>query len=160
MRVGEILARSRNRLSSYGIKYRQPFDTYYDLFLADDEIKPVQIKSVLVLTDKRPRSLVAIAYAIRLAKALNANLIAMTMGLHQELIKGEAEVNDINLTFLKVMSKPPSIGRLQEIIGQFDIGLVIMHNLYSISDDILESSPVPVLLVKVDKFFRSTGSKE
>jgi hypothetical protein len=156
MKIGEILAKSRNRLSRYGIDYRQPYDTYYDLFLANDEIKPVQINSVLVLTDKRPRSLIAIAYALRLAKGLNANLLAITRGVHQALVKGEAEIYEINLALLKTESKQPSIGYLQKIIRDFDVGLVIFHNLYELSDELQERSPVPVLIVKIDKFFKST----
>ncbi len=156
MKIGEILARSRNRLSSYGIDYRQPFDTYYDLFLSNDEIKPVQINSVLVLTDKRPRSLIAIAYALRLAKALNANLLAVTRGIHQKLVKGEAEIYGINLALLKTESKQPSINYLLKIIQDFDVGLVIFHNLYELSEELQTSSPVPVLIVKINQFLRST----
>lgn len=156
MKVGEILVKSRNRLSSYGIGYRTPYDTYYDLFLANDEIKPVQISSVLVLTDNRPRSLVAIAYALRFAEALNANLLAITRGVHQALVKGEAENYGINLALLKTESKQPSVGYILKIVRDFDVGLVIFHNLYELSDELQERSPVPVLVVKIDKFFRST----
>jgi hypothetical protein len=156
MKVGEILTKSRNRLSSYGISYRHPFDAYYDLFLADDEIKPVHIKSVLVLTDKRPRSLIAIAYAFRLSKALKANLFAITMGLHQDLIKGEAEIYNINLALLKTSSKQPSLDYILGIIREHQIGLVITHNLYTLTAELLESSPVPMMVVKVDQFFRPT----
>jgi hypothetical protein len=156
MKIGEILAKSRNRLSRYGIDYRQPYDTYYDLFLANDEIKPVQINSVLVLTDKRPRSLIAIAYALRLAKGLNANLLAITRGVHQALVKGEAEIYEINLALLKTESKQPSVDYILKIIRDFDVGLVIFHNLYELSDELQERSPVPVLIVKIDKFFKST----
>jgi hypothetical protein len=156
MKIGEILARSRNRLSHYGINYREQYDAYHDLFLANDEIKPVQINSVLVLTDNRPRSLIAIAYALRLAKVLNANLIAITMGVHQELIKGEAEIYDINLTLLKTKSNQPSIDYLLKIIRDYDVGLVVFHNLYTLSEELQLSSPVPVLIVKIDQFFKST----
>jgi len=156
MKIGEILARSRNRLSNYGIKYSQPYDAYYDLFLANDEIIPVQINSVLVLTDKRPRSLVAIAYALRLAKAFNANLLAVTMGIHQELIKGEAQLYEINLALLKTESKQLSIDYLLKIIREHNVGLVVFHNLYRLSEELLESSPVPVMIVKINQFFKST----
>lgn len=155
MKIGEILAKSRNRLSTYGIDYRQPYDAYYDLFLANDEIAPIQIKSVLVLTDKRPRSLIAIAYALRLAKALDANLLAITQGVHQALIKGEAEIYGINLALLKTVSKKPSVEYFLKIINDFDVGLVIVHNLYELSDELQERSPVPLLIVKINKFFRS-----
>ncbi|MFW9830364.1 MAG: hypothetical protein ACFFD8_01110 [Candidatus Thorarchaeota archaeon] len=160
MKLGEILTKSKSRLSSYGISYRHPFEIYFDLFLADDEIKPVHVSSILVLTDKRPRSLIAIAYALRLAKALNANLIAITLGLHQELIKGEAESNNVNLAFIKSLSKQPTIEYIQEVIQNYDVGLVVHHNLYTLLEDILESSPVPVLVVKVNKFFQSTPPLE
>jgi len=156
MKIGEILTKSRNRLSRYGIEYRQPYDTYYDLFLANDEIKPVQINSVLVLTDQRPRSLIAIAYALRLAKALDASLLAITRGVHQELVKGEAEIYGINLALLKIESKKPSVTYLLRIIRDFDVGLVIFHNMYKLSAELQESSPVPVLIVKIDKFLKST----
>jgi hypothetical protein len=156
MKIGEILEKSKNRLSSYGIDYRQQYDVYYDLFLANDEIKPIQINSVLVLTDNRPRSLVAIAYALRFAKALNANLLAITRGVHQALVKGEAELYGINLALLKTENKRPSIHYLLKIIRDFDVGLVIFHNLYELSDELQDRSPVPVLIVKIDKFFKST----
>ena len=155
MKIGEILTKSRKRLSRYGISYRKPFDAYYDLFLADDKIKPIQINSVLVTTDKRPRSLIAIAYALRLAKVLNANLLAITMGVHEELIKGEAENYDINLTLLKTEIKQPSLDSLLKIIQDYDVGLVVFHNLYTLSEELQLSSPVPVLIVKIDQFFRS-----
>jgi hypothetical protein len=154
MKIGEILARSRNRLSHYGVDYREQYDAYKDLFLNNDEIKPVRINSVLVLTDKRPRSLVAIAYALRLAKVLDANLLSITIGVHQELIKGEAELYNINLTVLKTESKLPSIDYLLKIIRDYDVGLVVFHNLYQLSENLQASSPVPVLIVKVDQFFR------
>ncbi len=155
MKIGEILAKSRKRLSRYGIRYGKPFDAYYDLFLANDKISPIQINSVLVLTDKRPRSLIAIAYALRLVKVLNANLVAITMGVHQELIKGEAEIYDINLTLLKTESKQPSLGYLLKVIQDYNVGLVVFHNLYKLSEELQESSPVPILLVKIDQYFRS-----
>jgi hypothetical protein len=159
MKVGEILAKSRYRLSSYGIKYQQPFDTYYDLFLADDEIIPIQIKSVLVLTDKRPRSLITIAYALRLAKALEANLVAVTLGVHQELIKGEARINKINLTMLKTVNKQPSVDNILRIIRDHDVGLVVFHSLYQLSEALQENSPVPILIVKINQFFRSSKER-
>lgn len=101
MKIGDILARSRKRLASYGINYRTPYDTFYDLFLTNDKIKPIQMGSVLVLTDKRPRSLITIAYALRLAKVLQANLLAITLGVHQELIEGEVKNYDITLSHSK-----------------------------------------------------------
>ncbi|MFX1318045.1 MAG: hypothetical protein ACFE9D_04020 [Promethearchaeota archaeon] len=159
MKVGEILEKSKNRLSSYGISYRHPFDAYYDLFLSNDDIKPVQIKSVLVLTDKRPRSLVAIAYALRLTRALNANLLAITRGVHQELIKGEAEFYDINLSLLHISKQQPSLDFILRTIHQHDVGMVIFHNLYALSDELQENSPVPVLVVKIDQFFKITKDK-
>lgn len=160
MKVGEILVRSRKRLSNYGINYREPFNIYYDLLIANDEIKPVQVSSVLVLTDKRPRSLITIAYAFRMAQGLNANLLAITMGVHQELIKGEAKIYNINLAFLKTFSKQPSIDSILEIIRNHEIGLVVVHNLYTLTEEILDNSPVPVLVVKVDQFFRTPPSKD
>ncbi len=156
MKIGDILAKSRNRLSSYGIKYQQPYDAYYDLFLANDEIIPVQIKSVLVLTDNRPRSLIVIAYGLRLAKALNANLLAVTKDVHQDLIKGEAQIYDINLALLKTESKRLSLEYLLRIIQDHEVGLVVFHNLYELSDALQESSPVPFMIVKINQFFKST----
>ena len=155
MKIGEILAKSRKRLSRYGISYRKPYNDYYDLFLTNDKIKPIQINSVLVLTDKRPRSLIAIAYALRLAKVLNANLLAITMGVHQKLIKGEAQSSGINLTLIKAESKQPSLNYLLNIIQHHDVDLVVFHNLYKLSEELQESSPIPILIVKIDQFFRS-----
>jgi len=157
MKVGEILTKSKKRLSSYGINYRKPFDTYYDLLLSDDEIRPVQISSILVLTDYRPRSLIAIAYALRMAKGLDANLMAITTNLHQELIKGEAEYLDINIAFLKSFDKHPSLEYVLSVIQTHKVGLVVLHNLYPLKDDIVESSPVPVLIIKVNQFFRPSS---
>jgi hypothetical protein len=156
MKIGGIIEKSRNRLSSYGINYRYPFDAYYDLFLSNDEIGSVQINSILVLTDNRPRSLVAIAYALRLSKALDANLVAITKGVHNELIKGEAQNLEINLALLKTPKQQPSIDYVLKIIKEHNIGLVIFHNLCALSSDLLENSPVPVLVVKIDQFFRAT----
>ncbi|MFX1563219.1 MAG: hypothetical protein ACFFDP_07920 [Promethearchaeota archaeon] len=156
MKIGEILAKSRKGLSSYGIKYRQPYDVYYDLFLSNDEIKPIQINSILVLTDKRPRSLIAIAYALRLAKALKANLLAITKGVHQELIKGEAQIYDINLALLRTESKQISLEYILRIIQDYEVGLVVFHNLYEFSDALQESSPVPVMIIKINQFFKPT----
>ena len=159
LKIGEILEKSKSRLSSYGINYRHPFDAYYDLFLSNDEIKPVQIKSVLVLTDNRPRSLVAIAYALRLSKAFEANLLAITRGVHQELIKGEAEFYGINLSLLETLKQQPSLDFILRTIQQHDVGIVIFHNLYALSSQLQENSPVPVLVVKIDQFFRATRGK-
>jgi hypothetical protein len=155
MKIGEVLERSRSRLSSYGINYRHPHDAYYDLFLSTEEIIPVQLNSILVLTDKRPRSLVAIAYALRLTKALDANLVAITMGVHEALIKGEAQIYEINLAFLKTAKQKPSLDDILKIINEHDVGLVIFHNLYALSNELLQNSPVPVLVVKIDQFFRA-----
>jgi hypothetical protein len=155
MKIGEVFERSRRRLSSYGINYRRPFDAYYDLFLSSEKIKPVQLNSILVLTDNRPRSLVAIAYALRLTKALDANLVAITMGVHQALIKGEAQIYEINLAFLKTAKQKPTLDYILKIINEHDIGLVIFHNLYALSSELLDNSPVPVLVVKIDQFFRA-----
>jgi hypothetical protein len=157
MKVGEILTKSKNRLASYGINYRQPFDTYYDLLLSDDEIRPVEIGSILVLTDNRPRSLIAIAYALRMAKGLEANLMAITTNVHQDLVKGEATNYDINLAFMKAFNKPPSLEYVLNVIQTQKVGLVILHNLYHLKEDLIESSPVPVLIIKVTQFFKSTS---
>jgi hypothetical protein len=154
MKIGEILTKSKNRLASYGINYRQPFDTYYDLLLPDDELRPVQIGSILVLTDNRPRSLIAIAYALRMAKGLEANLMAITTKVHQELIKGEANQYDINLAFMKSFNKPPSLEYVLNVIQTHKAGLVILHNLYPLKEEIVESSPVPVLIIKINQFFK------
>jgi hypothetical protein len=99
--------------------------------------------------------LIAIAYALRLAKALKANLAAVTRGIHEKLVKGEAEIYGINLAFLKTESKQPSIDYILRIIHDFDVGLVVFHNLYELAEDLQESSPVPVLIVKINQFFRS-----
>jgi hypothetical protein len=156
MKVGEILEKGKKRLSTYGINYRQQFDAYYDLFLSSEKIKPVQINSILVLTDNRPRSLVAIAYALRLSKALDANLVAITRGVHHELIRGEAQSFDINLALLKTAKQHPTVGYVLKIIKEHNIGLVIFHNLYALKSDLLENSPVPVLVVKINQFFRAS----
>ena len=156
MKIGEILTKSKNRLASYGINYRQPFDTYYDLFLSDAELQPVQLGSILVLTDNRPRSLIAIAYALRMAKGLDANLMAITTGVHQELIKGEANQYDINLAFMKSLDKPPSLEYILDVIQTHKVGLVVLHNLYPLKEDLVESSPVPVLIIKINQFFKPT----
>jgi hypothetical protein len=155
MKVGEILARCKSRLSRYRIDYRYLSDSYYDLFLSEDEVKPIQIRSILVLTDKRPRSLIAIAYALRFAEAFNAKLLAITTGVHQKLIEGEAESYNINLTLLKTLEKYPSLEHVMELINKYDVGLVILHNLYAIINEIQVSSPVPVLVVKVERFYRN-----
>ncbi|MFX0167876.1 MAG: hypothetical protein ACFE89_00850 [Candidatus Hodarchaeota archaeon] len=160
MKVGETLARSKNRLSRYGINYRHQLGDYYDLFLSEDEIKRLQINSLLVLTDNRPRSLIAIAYALRFAKALNVDLLGITRGIHQDLLKGETKDNDINLVLLKTLSKEPTIEYVLEVIQKHKVGLVIVHNLYALKDDLLDSSPIPVLVVKADQFFKTSFSRE
>jgi hypothetical protein len=157
MKVGEILTKSKNRLARYGINYRQPFDTYYDLFLSDDALRPVQIGSILILTDYRPRSLIAIAYGLRMAKGLEANLIAVTTNVHQELIKGEAKHLDIQIAFMKSFNKPPSLDYVLKVIQKYNAGLVVLHNLHPLKEDIVEMSPVPVLVIKVNQFFKPTG---
>jgi hypothetical protein len=156
MKLGDILSDLvEKRVSRYGIKYPPPVDTFLDAFLPTKEIKQIKIKSILVLTDQRPRSLVTIAYAFRLAQVLKANLLAITKGLHQELIQEEAKQNKISLTSLITHKKIPSLSKIQEIIHQNDVGLIVIHNLYEIAKEIIESSPVPVIVVKVGGFVRS-----
>jgi len=156
MKLGEILSELvEKRLSRYGLKYPPPVDTFLDAFLPSGEIKQVTIESILVLTDQRPRSLVAIAYAFRLAKVFKASLIAITKGIHQELIKEEAKHHNISLISMITSKTTPSISKIQEIIHENKISLVIIHNMYESAKAIIESSSVPVLVVKVGSFVRS-----
>ncbi|MFX1562068.1 MAG: hypothetical protein ACFFDP_02040 [Promethearchaeota archaeon] len=156
MKLGEILSELvEKRLSRYGLKYPPPVDTFLDAFLPSGEIKQVSIKSILVLTDHRPRSLVAIAYAFRLAKAFKASLIAITKGMHQELIQEEAKRYNISLSSMITSKEALSVNRVQEVIHNNKISLVIIHNMYESAKAIIESSSVPVLVVKVGSFVRS-----
>jgi hypothetical protein len=147
---------SEKRLAQYGIKYRQPLEAFLDMFLPADEIKPVSITSILVLTDKRPRSLFVIAYSLRLAQAFNAYLYAFTQGLHDALIQDEAQSYGINLALMKSYRNPLSTTSILELVQQHDIDMIVTHGLYDTVERLLDRSPVPVLIVKVQRFIRKS----
>lgn len=156
MPIGEILSKlTEKRLSHYGIKYRHPMDEFLDLLLPPDKLKPIRINSVLVITDRRPRSLFSIAYAIRFAQLFEANLLAITKGLHHDLIKEEAKENNVNLVLLETFSRTPSMGRVLKIIKEHDVDLVILHNLHELVGEVQENAPVPVLVVKVERLLQA-----
>ncbi|MFX1564092.1 MAG: hypothetical protein ACFFDP_12380 [Promethearchaeota archaeon] len=156
MKLGEILSEIIDkRISRYGLKYAPPIDKLLDAFLPQNEINQVSIESILVLVDQRPRSLVSIAYALRFAQALKANLLAITKGVHHELIQEEAKQYSIAITSLVTYMKTPPLGKIEEIIQENNVGLVILHNLYENAKEILESSSVPVLIIKVGNLVRS-----
>ncbi len=159
MRLGDILSKLiQNYQSRYQIKYPADREKYLDLFIPVKEIKQIFIKSILLLTDQRPRSLMAIAYAFRLAQALDAELLAVTRSLHHDMIKQEAKENAIKLSLLESPQAMPTIKDILRIIREKEVGLVIVHNMYELVKAIEAYSPVPVLVVNIERFIQKSSA--
>ncbi len=152
MPLGEILNKLLERhFEYYRIEYGDAFEEDLGLFSSLDEIKSFKIAPILLVTNKRPFSLIAIAYAIRLASILNANLLVMTQGIHTEMIRKEADEFGVSVSTVET-SQEQTIRGILRVIEESGAGLVIIPYRHSLRENLLKASPVAVLVTKTDRF--------
>ncbi|MFX0117521.1 MAG: hypothetical protein ACFFB3_23440 [Candidatus Hodarchaeota archaeon] len=151
MPLGEILSKLLERhFDYYQIEYGDEFTEGLGLFSSLDEIESLKIAPILLVTNKKPLSLIAIAYAIRLASILNANLLAMTQGIHSEMIRKEAEELGVPVSVLEA-PEGQSIRRILSVIEESRVGLVIIPYRHMLRETLLKACPVAVLVTKTDR---------
>ncbi|MHA2273058.1 MAG: hypothetical protein ACXACI_14430 [Candidatus Hodarchaeales archaeon] len=148
MKLGDIMVRLMDRhLDYYKIHYEGEIDRLYDIFSSLSENELTAINPILLLTDQRPHSLVAIAYALRLAHALKSEIFARTQGVHAETIKQEADELHITVSFLEKTTKA-TIREILDAIQTYDVALVIIPFRHELSESLLKNSHVSILATK------------
>ncbi|MHA2233135.1 MAG: hypothetical protein ACXAB4_11685, partial [Candidatus Hodarchaeales archaeon] len=132
MTLGEILnSLLETHLDFYQLKYDDAFREGLGPFSSLDGIESFKIAPILLVAHKKPFSLIAIAYAIRLASVLKADLLAMTQGLHSEMIRKESDEIGVSVSIIETPEEQ-TIYRILKIIEESGVGLVIIpyrHNL-------------------------------
>jgi hypothetical protein len=152
MPLGEILNNLLDRhLDYYQIEYGDEFREGESLFSSLEDVESFKISPILLVTNKKPLSLVAIAYAIRLASILNAYLLAMTQGVHSEMIKKEAGEAGVSVSVIET-PQGQTIQRILRVIEESRVGLVIIPYRHNLRETVLKVSPVAVLVTKTDYF--------
>ncbi len=151
MTLGEILNSLLERHDYYQPDYADKFREGLDIYSSLDEIKLFRIAPILLVTNSKPLSLIAISYAIRLASILNANLVAMTQGIHSEMIREEANRLGVSVSVLE-SPQGQTIQRILSLIEESGMGLVIIPYRHNLREALLKVSPVAVLVTKTDRF--------
>ncbi|MCY3413725.1 MAG: hypothetical protein INQ03_18925 [Candidatus Heimdallarchaeota archaeon] len=155
MRIGEILSSLLTYKPRYDDQMEKKIDHITDLFKYDKELVEISIGPILVFTDRRPNSLLAISYAIRLTSALDTTLYAITEDFHNDLISEECKKHNIELTYLnaEVLNQSQiDIVALNQKITSLGITLAITHFHSHWKDILLEKLRIPILITKIDNF--------
>jgi len=155
MPLGEILRKlMERRIDHYRVPYEDELSKSIELFLPSEKIESITVSPILLVTDRKPSSLVSIAYALRFASALNSDILAMTQGIHSEMIKKEARELNIEVSLLE-NTQEQSIHQVLNTIQTYKIGLVIIPQRHELRNALQRNSPVSVLVTRASQFKRA-----
>ena len=155
MPLGEILRKlMERRIDHYRVPYEDELSKSIELFLPSEKIESITVSPILLVTDRKPSSLVSIAYALRLACALNSDILAMTQGIHAEMIKKEAKELNIEVSLLE-STQEQSIHQVLNTIQTHKVGLVIIPQRHELRNALQRNSPVSVLVTRASQFKRA-----
>ncbi len=154
MTLGEILSDLlQKRLNRDEIQIKEKVVQLEEAFILSSKLDKVTIAPILLITDAHPRSLIAIAYAFRLAEAIVSNLFVMTQGFHDELIIQEAKDLNINMKIIQ----PPrelNIPFIEDFVNNNDIGLIILPFNHILRERIQISINTAILATKIQRFVK------
>ena len=155
MPLGEILRKlMERRIDHYRVPYEDELSKSIELFLPSEKIESITVSPILLVTDRKPSSLVSIAYALRFASALNSDILAMTQGIHSEMIKKEARELNIEVSLLE-NTQEQSIHQVLNTIQTHKVGLVIIPQRHELRNALQRNSPVSVLVTRASQFKRA-----
>lgn len=152
MKIGEIL----NSLLSNNINYQldrigYKINKISDLFKPYNELEEITFGPILLFCDKRPNSLISIAYAIKFATLFDQELYAITEGFHDEILKNEC--NKFNVKLKEIFNyNSNEISLIAQIVNEKEIKLAIAHLDSEWKEKILNNLEIPSLITKIDIF--------
>ena len=108
------------------------------------------VKDILLVTDRHPRSLLAISYALFFARNWNASMIIVSVGVHDRLISKECA--DLQIKIREVVVRPdPEIDIIEALNTKYTIDLIVIPFHHKLVGPILTHIHLPVVIAKIPR---------
>lgn len=120
------------------------------MFMAPQSLEKIRIKRVFVVIDNRPHALIAISYALYLARLIDAELIAVSQHAHISLIEDEAKEAGVKAS--TVLVDKFDAGHLSEMIAEHRPTLVVINYTHPLRDSLQRLIRQPMMTVKASQF--------
>ncbi|MFX1513071.1 MAG: hypothetical protein ACFFCQ_10830 [Promethearchaeota archaeon] len=136
----------------YMIKYESWASDFMAVLMGQEFVEEfLKVKNILLITDRHPRSLLGISYALFLARTWQgAKLTILSEGVHDELITNECKELEIEIKESKIIQNP-EISVVTELVKQHSIDLIVIPFHHDILDQIFTYVQLPVLVAKLPR---------
>ena len=155
MNLGKILENIvQRKVRQYNLTYGQQHHFLFNRIKEIPVLSDLKISPILLITDKNPDSLIAIAFAIKIINSLGKDrrLHVLTEGKHSTLISNECKEHEINLVDL-VNRETVNIEDITQMVTDKDIGLLIVSYGHHLWKTIIKEIPVSVLVTSIKNIF-------
>lgn len=155
MKLGKILENiTQRKVSKYSLNYDQKHGLLFNSIKEIPELSELKVSPILLITNKNPDTLIAIAYAVKIINSLGKDrkLYALTEGKHSDLIINECKEYEINLIDL-VDRETINIEDITQMVTENDIGLIIVSYGHHLWKTIISEIPVSVLVTSLKNIY-------
>ncbi len=144
----------------YMIKYESWASDFMAVLMGQQFVEEfLKVQNILLITDRHPRSLVGISYALFLARTWKAKLTVLSEGVHDKLIVDECKGLAIEIQE-SVIAEEHEISAIAEIAEKNSIDLIVIPFHHDKLDQIFSYVHLPVFVAKLPKNKLTSSEKK
>ena len=148
MKIPDILKNLRSNAGE-NIEYDDKYNHFLQLISDPNKVAHINFDRILLILDKRPFSLLPMAYAIRMANAFDSKIVAMTQGTHSKMLKQECLKLKIPVQIIEF--KEFDFEDVKDIMKKHEPNLVIINLTHDLREKMQQSLRIPMLIVKASQ---------